>query len=116
MGMGIRITCLALAFLAAAEAWASSGMCSAPAPPVLLVLVESKSRVPSAASGLSSARRLVDTADTVIYADGRAVTSDLAAVSGHLNTLGWADRPIEIAGAGTSTRLPPASPSKRRRG
>jgi hypothetical protein len=52
----------------------------------------------------------------VIYADGRAVTSDLAAASGHLNALGWAERPIEIAGAGTSTRIPPAAPSQRRRG
>lgn len=95
-------------------------MCGPEPGPVLVVVVESKARVPGAAAGLSPAPRLVDTADTVIYADGRAVTSDLAAVSAHLNKLGWAERPIEIAGAGTSRRPSPAPPggssSRRRRG
>jgi hypothetical protein len=112
--MRARVAALLLSLLAAPAAQASGNMCGPPPTPVLLVLVESKARVPGAAAGLSSTRRLVDTADTVIYADGRAVTADLAAISGHLNELGWAERPIEIAGAGT--RLPPASPSKRRRG
>jgi hypothetical protein len=114
--MRVRIGALALALAVPSGAWAEAGMCGPPPAPVLLVLVESKARVPSAAAGLSRTRRLVDTADTVIYADGRAVTSDLAAASGHLNALGWAERPIEIAGAGTSTRIPPAAPSQRRRG
>jgi hypothetical protein len=108
------VAALLLSLLAAPAAQASGNMCGPPPAPVLLVLVESKARVPGAASGLSSTRRLVDTADTVIYADGRAVTSDLAAISGHLNKLGWAERPIEIAGAGK--QLPPASSSRRRRG
>lgn len=112
--MRLGIAGLLLSILCAGEAQASGQMCGPPPTPVLLVIVDSKARVPRAAAGLSSTRRLVDTADTVIYADGRAVTSDLGAISGHLNTLGWAERPIEIAGAGT--RLPPASPSKRRRG
>ena len=114
--MRSRIAALALVLLTASEAWSSGGMCSAPPTPVLLVIVESKARVPSAATGLSKTRRLVETADTVIYADGRAVTSDLAAISGHLNKLGWAERPIEIAGAAgaAGTRLPPASPGRRR--
>lgn len=114
--MRVRIAALWLAFLAPYGAWAEAGMCGPPPGPVLLVLVESKARVPSAAAGLSRTRRLVDTADTVIYADGRAVTADLAAVSRHLNALGWAERPIQIAGAGTSTRLPPSAPSRPRRG
>ena len=113
--MRAPVAALLLSLLAAPAAQASGNMCGPPPTPVLLVIVESKARVPGAASGLSSTRRLVETADTVIYADGRAVTSDLAAISGHLNALGWAERPIEIAGAGK--RLPPAgSPSKRRRG
>jgi hypothetical protein len=93
---------------------AEGGMCGAPTGPVLVVLVESAPKVAAAASGLSKTRALVNTADTVIYADGRAVTSDLASISQHLNQLGWASRPIEIAGAGTSTRLPPASTTRRR--
>jgi hypothetical protein len=93
---------------------ASGGMCGAGNDPVLVVLVESSAKVEPAAAGLSKAPRLVSTADTVIYADGRVVSSDLGAASGHLNALGWASRPIEIAGAGSSTRLPPASPGRRR--
>jgi hypothetical protein len=114
--MRARIATLALGLLLPPAAWAEAGMCGPPPSPVLLVLVESKARVPGAAAGLSPTRRLVDTADTVIYADGRAVTSDLAAVSAHLNALGWAERSIEIAGAGTSTRLPPSAPARPRRG
>jgi hypothetical protein len=114
--MRVRFAALALAFLWPCAAWADGQVCGPPLAPVLVVLVESKARVPDAAAGLSTTRRLVDTADTVIYADGRAVTSDLAAVSGHLNKLGWAKREIQIAGAGTSTRLPPPSASRPRRG
>jgi hypothetical protein len=114
--MRVRLATLAFALLAASQAWADGQVCGPPPAPVLLVIVESKARVPKAASGLSSTRRLVDTADTVIYADGRAVTSDLVAVSGHLNKLGWAERPIQIAGAAGATHLPPASPSRPRRG
>ena len=57
---------------------------------------------------------LVNAADTLIYADGRAVTSDLGSVSQHLNELGWAQRPIEIAGAGSAGTRLPASTTRRR--
>ena len=112
--MCVRLAALALALLMAPAAWANGQMCGPPQGPVMVVIVPSKARVPGAAAGLSSTRRLVDTADTVIYADGRAVTADLGAISGHLNALGWAERQIEIVGAGT--RLPPAASSTRRRG
>jgi len=79
-----------------------------------VVLVESPQQVRAAADGISRTRPLVNEADTVIFADGRAVTSSLASVSQHLNALGWARRKIEIAGAGTSTRLPPAATTRRR--
>ena len=104
---------LSLAGLAP-EASAQGGMCGSSPEPVLVVLVESAPKVRAAAAGLSKAPVLVSAADTLIYADGRAVTSDLGSISQHLNRLGWADRPIEIAGAGTSTRLPPTSTTRRR--
>jgi len=95
-------------------------MCGAPTTPVLLVLVPSPERVAPAAEGLSRSPALVRSRDTVVFADGRVVTSDLTAASAHLNTLGWAERPIEIAGAGTSRRASPQDPSqpqrRRRRG
>jgi hypothetical protein len=105
-----------LATLSAAPAIAQTGgMCGPQSEPVLVVLVQSPQQVRAAADGISRTQPLVNAADTVIFADGRAVTSDLASVSAHLNALGWASRKIEIAGAGTSTRLPPASASSRRR-
>jgi hypothetical protein len=91
---------------------AEGGMCGPSPEPVLVVLVESAARVAGAASGISKTPVVVSTADTIIYADGRAVTSDLASISQHLNALGWAVRPIEIAGAGT--RRAPASTTRRR--
>jgi hypothetical protein len=108
---------LALAATASASA-AAPGMCDTETGPVLVVIVDAPKQVAPTAAGLSATQKLVDTPDTVIFADGRAVTSNLAAVSTHLNELGWARRPIEIAGAGTSTRLPPPSASTkgRRRG
>jgi hypothetical protein len=114
--MRVWIAALAFALLAPSTGWAEAGMCGPPPGPVLIVIVESKAKVPGAAAGLSGTRRLVDTPDTVIYADGRAVTSDLAAVSHHLNKLGWAQRPIEIAGAGRSTWRPPDASTRPRRG
>ena len=111
---------LLVAMLATASADAQSGgMCGAPSEPVLLVLVQSPKDVKRAADGLSTTRVLVNEADTVIYADGRAVTSSLDSVSAHLNKLGWAKRKIEIAGAGSMPRAPIADApgsGRRRRG
>jgi hypothetical protein len=107
----ILLLAVAVAGPLAAE---TGGMCGSRSEPVLIVLVESAPKVRAAATGISKAPVLVNVADTVIYADGRAVTSDLGSISQHLNELGWASRPIEIAGAGTSTRLPPASTTRRR--
>ncbi len=110
------VLALGLALASASPALATGGMCGAPSEPVLLVLVATQQQVAGAAAGLSRARALVSENDTVIFADGRAVTSDLEAASRHLNAIGWAERRIEIAGAGTSTRPPPPSHTKRRRG
>jgi len=119
----MRATCrswLAGLFLALAVAGPATaetgGMCGPREEPVLVVLVQSPQQVRSAADGISKAKPLVSEANTVIFADGRVVTSDLAAASDHLNRLGWAKRQIEIAGAGTSTRLPPSTSTRRRRG
>jgi len=123
-GMRVRplppLPCVLLcAALAAAPAAAQTGgMCGPPLEPVLVVLVDSPQQVKSAAAGISRTRALVNEADTVIFADGRAVTSSLTSVSAHLNALGWASRKIEIAGAGSVPRAPIASApgSRRRRG
>jgi hypothetical protein len=109
---------LVLASLVAAPAAAAGGMCGPADDPVLVVLVASAQQVKSAAAGLSRTRPLVNAADTVIFADGRAVTSSLESMSAHLNALGWASRKIEIAGAGSVPRAPiaDATGARRRRG
>ena len=60
----MRVWTAALAFicLGHSAAWAEAGMCGPPPGPVLIVIVESKAKVPGAAAGLSRTRRLVDTA------------------------------------------------------
>ena len=115
VSLGLLVTALATVSAAAQ----TGGMCGAPSDAVLVVLVQSPQQVKSAADGLSKTRVLVNEADTVIYADGRAVTSSLDSVSRHLNALGWAKRKIEIAGAGSMPRAPLASApgsGRRRRG
>jgi hypothetical protein len=107
---------LLFAALGAGSADAQGGMCGPANEPVLVVLVESPPQVRAAADDISRARPLVNEADTVIFADGRAVTSNLAAVSAHLNALGWASRKIEIVGAGSMPRAPIASASSGRGG
>jgi len=105
---------LALAAVAAGSALAETGgMCGPADPPVLVILVKPPQRVQSAARGISSARVLVNESDTVIFADGRLVTSSLTSASRHLNTLGWAHRQIEIAGA---ARAPGAGATSQRGG
>jgi hypothetical protein len=98
-----------LAALAAGGAAAQGGMCGPANDPVLVVLVESPQQVRAAAEGISRARPLVSEADTVIFGDGRTVSSNLASLSAHLNRLGWATRKIEIVGAGSMPRGPIAS-------
>ncbi len=103
---------------AAAANAQTGGMCGPPDGPVLVVLVESSRQVKEKAGGISRTRVLVNEADTVIFADGRAVTSNLASVSQHLNALGWANRRIEIAGAGSmpGAKVASAPGARRRRG
>ena len=117
-GVGFAGLGLLFAIVAVGPATAGTGdaggMCDARNESVLLVLVQSPEQVRAAAAGLSKADMLVNESNTVIFTDARVVTSDLAAASEHLNRLGWATRKIEIAGAGTSTRLRPAIPGRRR--
>jgi hypothetical protein len=42
-------------------------------------------------------------ASTIIFADGRVVTSDVSAASDHINALGWGSRGIKMV-ASFSTR------------
>ena len=67
--------------------------------PVTIVSVATARRVREYAATVRGSRVLRRDAQTVIFADGRVVTADLAGLSRHLNALGWAHRPIQIVGS-----------------
>ncbi len=67
--------------------------------PVSIVVVASPERVQRYAADLPGTTVLRRDAETVVLADGRVVTADIAAVGPHLNALGWAGRPIQIVGS-----------------
>ena len=77
-----------------------------------IVVVESPRKVKSAAGLWKTTPVVLQDPETVVFADGRIVTSRLDATGEHLQSLGWAHRDIEIVGG-----LPAASGAwQRRRG
>jgi hypothetical protein len=64
--------------------------------PVSILIVASPESVASFAASVQNARALVHERGTVIFDDGRVVTSNVDAATTHLNALGWGARPIEI--------------------
>jgi hypothetical protein len=88
------------------------GICDPDSSPVMIVVVESPRKVKSAAGLWKTTPVLAEDPETVVFADGRIVTSRLDATGEHLQSLGWAHRDIEIVGG-----LPAASGAwQRRRG
>lgn len=88
------------------------GICDPGSSPVMIVVVDSPRQVRSAAGLWKAAAVLRQDPETVVFADGRIVTSRLDATGGHLQSLGWQHRDIEIVGG-----LPAASGAwQRRRG
>jgi hypothetical protein len=87
-------------------------MCEPGASPVMIVVVDSPEQVKSASALWKGTPILVEEPHTVVFADGRVVTSRVEAAGDHVQSLGWARRQIEIVGG-----LPAASGAwKRRRG
>jgi hypothetical protein len=88
------------------------GICDRSSSPVMIVVVESPRKVKSAAGLWKATPVVLQDPETVVFADGRIVTSRLDATGGHLQSLGWEHRDIEIVGG-----LPAASGAwQRRRG
>jgi len=88
------------------------GICDPGASPVMIVVVESPQKVKSASALWKTTPIVVQEAETVVFADGRIVTSRLEATGDHLQSLGWTHRKIEIVGG-----LPAAAGAwQRRRG
>jgi len=76
-----------------------AGICEPGEAPVTIVVVKSASKVRSAAALWESTPVVSQDAETVVFADGRIVTSRLEATGEHLESLGWAHRDIEIVGS-----------------
>ncbi|MDJ0786136.1 MAG: hypothetical protein QNK05_04970 [Myxococcota bacterium] len=63
---------------------------------VSLVVLASPEKVHTLARELPAVPVLRRGPATVVFADGRVVTSDVEAAGRHLNALGWAGRRIEV--------------------
>ena len=63
---------------------------------VSLVILSSPKKVHELAASIRDAKILKRDAKTVIFSDGRVVTSDVTSASRHLNELGWGKRSINV--------------------
>jgi hypothetical protein len=89
-----------------------AGICEPGASPVIIVVVESPRKVQSASALWKATPIVVQKAETVVFSDGRIVTSQIEETGPLLQSLGWTHRKIEIVGG-----LPAASGAwQRRRG
>jgi hypothetical protein len=95
-----------LASAIAALAWIASGAGPAAADgscrlppnlPVSLVILQNGQKVRELAASVRDARVVRRDANTVVFDDGRVITSDVSAAGDHLNALGWGDRRIDVA-------------------
>lgn len=64
--------------------------------PVSLLIVQSGQKVQAFAASVKDAPILARDATTVVFGDGRVVTSDVEKASAHLNQLGWGGRRIDV--------------------
>jgi len=76
----------------------------------MIVVVPSPKKVESASELWKATPIVARDPETVVFADGRIVTSRLEATGDHLQTLGWTHRDIEIVGG-----LPAATGAWQRR-
>lgn len=80
---------LAPASLAAGEVCNGGGR-------VALLIVASPAKVREFAASVRDAAVLSADSTTVVFSDGRVVTSDVGRASEHLNQLGWGGRRIDV--------------------
>ena len=100
----VRVAALSLAaalLLPSASLAQESGVCEvggAPVPsgPVQLLLLSSDRAVHKFAKSVKNSEVLVRDSGTVIFADGRVVSSNPTAVESHLRDLGWTKRPLKL--------------------
>jgi hypothetical protein len=78
----------------------AGGMCDSPPSrgggAVSIVVLASSSKVHEFAATVRGTPVLRRDKETVVFADGRVVTSDVEAAGRHLNALGWGSRNVQI--------------------
>ena len=74
---------------------------------VQLLLLPTPAKVHEYAARLSHIPVIARDASTVIFQDGRVVSSDAASVNEHLNDLGWASHRLEIVASFVSRKPRP---------
>ena len=64
--------------------------------PVSLLILASGNKVQELAATVRGSAVVRRDATTVVFRDGRVITSDVAAASTHINALGWGQRSISV--------------------
>jgi hypothetical protein len=67
--------------------------------PVTIIRSPSPSAFARAVDARPRVRLVYETDDTAIWEDGRVLTTDVENLGNHLNAVGWASNPMQIAGA-----------------
>jgi hypothetical protein len=75
--------------------------------PISLVILASGAKVRELAASVKDTPVVARDANTVIFADGRVITADVASAGEHLNALGWGSRRIDIAVSLPKRRVQP---------
>ena len=82
-------------------------MCEVPPStgPVSLMILKGPTEVKELALALDRGVPVVARdAGTVVFQDGRVITSDVEGAGRHLNRLGWAERPIRVVASFSASR------------
>jgi hypothetical protein len=107
------LPCASLLLLLAAVASAQQGeVCERPPDaggPVSLVILASDAKVRALAASVKDTPVVARDAHTVIFADGRVITADVASAGDHLNALGWGHRRIDVSATFPAKRARPRS-------
>ena len=93
---------LVLLLVLAPAATLADGKC-VPKGPVKLLILQSGQKVHELARSLGVQALYVD-AKTVILADGRVITADVAAAGEQINALGWSQKRIQVVATMAKTR------------
>ena len=97
---------LGILLLAGAASGESESCESRPTGPVSLILLQSPKAVHELAAALRGTVRVRD-ATTVVFEDGRIVSSDVGKVGDHMNALGWSSRSIDMVSSLPARRARP---------